>query len=755
MERYLSQREELLRAAEPGPVSARRLARLTDDVLVAMAQAASCAHLPPRVRWSLVALGGYGSGALLPESDLDLLVVSDASRATLRPFAEALLYPLWDAGLKVGHQVRSRKEQLRAVREDLATLTATLTGRVVAGDARLGLDVVHACAADARRRRRALLAEIARRERPGSPYLLEPDLKEGAGGRRDFDELTWTAAMLSGTPQRDPSALVSLGLLTDAELSRLSEAADVVAAARWELQLAGSGSYLAEENAAEMATDPHRVQTALADTHHLLLAARRRIAGIEDAPDGPMSAEEVLSHCRRGRSALPALEEAAWAGRLERLLPGFQALMTLRRLGIGHTLTVGAHCLATATVVGEIARGEAGDEVVRRSATACSEIDSVIVAALAHDVGKIVPGAGHAKRGMALAARAARAFGLDNEADSVAALVCHHLLLAETAASRDLDDEAAILAVAEKFGDRSLVPALHVLSVADAIATGPGAWSQWHAALFGKLVMRLDAALAEEVLGAGISGRAEQTRAAIRSSIDTRDPRYRFVSQASPRYLAERSAEEVLRQAGLAQGLAQMSAPGAHAVDITVGPTPDSYRVTVLAHDRHGLFATIAGVIALSGLDILGAETHSVPSGIALDTFIVHSATLASIEPDTWAKLERNLDLALKDRLAVAVRLAERRRHYRSSTRSPAPGVEIHADDPNETVLRIKAADRVGLLHDIARAIADSGLDIRSATALTHAGLADDTFRLTGANAGAPCEVGSLGQLRMRLRDAL
>ncbi len=111
MERYLSAREELIRAAVPGTSSARRLARLTDEHVLELAEQAAGEHLGKRVRWSLIALGGYGSGALLPGSDLDILVVSNASSATLKPFIEAILYPLWDAGLDVGHQVRSRKEQ--------------------------------------------------------------------------------------------------------------------------------------------------------------------------------------------------------------------------------------------------------------------------------------------------------------------------------------------------------------------------------------------------------------------------------------------------------------------------------------------------------------------------------------------------------------------------------------------------------------------------------------------------------------------
>ena len=108
MLRYLEERQELLRAAVPGVTSARRLARLTDEMLIEVAEGPAAAALPRGTGWCLLALGGYGAGQLLPESDLDLLVVSRASPTALKPFIERLVYPLWDAGLSVGHQVRSR-----------------------------------------------------------------------------------------------------------------------------------------------------------------------------------------------------------------------------------------------------------------------------------------------------------------------------------------------------------------------------------------------------------------------------------------------------------------------------------------------------------------------------------------------------------------------------------------------------------------------------------------------------------------------
>jgi len=749
---YLEQRSALIRDAAPGIDPARRLARLTDDMLVTLASNAE-ALVPAKSRWTLLALGGYGAGALLPASDLDLLLVTEAAPSAFKPFIEAILYPLWDAGLKVGHQVRSGRDQTKAVREELATLTSALTGRPLAGDSALGTDALIACARDALKRSKDVLALMRARPRPDSPYLLEPDLKEGAGGRRDFDELTWIAAVLSGSPQSGPEALVEHEVLDTASLQRVRAAADTLTAARWELQALGGGQLMSLDLAEDLHVDAACVQAALADTYHILNSARRRAAGIRSPHTTAPQDADVFALAAAGETELPRLEELAWQGHLEHLIPGIATLMPLRRPGLAHTLTVGAHCLKAACVISRIGLDIDAGPVAARSAQTVTDPRALIAAALVHDVGKRVSGAGHAERGEGEARVAASLLGLDERGcETVALLVRHHLLLVETATRSDLDDEDAILSAAGALGDRELLGPLHLLTIADSIATGPGAWNEWTAALIGKLVTRLDAALSPDVDGAGISAAAQATRAAALERLPEQAVNERaFIRDAPLRYLADREPDVVVEHAALVGQLVEERAPGAHAVRIDVGPLEHTYDLTVAARDRHGLLAMLAGVMALAGLDILAVEAVGTRSGIALDTFTVRSATLAPIGTDNWSRLDRLLEAALRDRLAIGVRLNERRRHYRTSSMG-IDRVEVLANDPYAAVVRIRATDRAGLLYDIARAMAESGLEIRSMTATTRHDTADDVFRVTDSNGQVP-EEGLLGMLRMRLRE--
>ncbi len=748
MESYRAERERILRSSEPGIGAARRLSDRTDEVVRNLAEAAS-PHL--RGRWGLAALGGWGAGALLPTSDLDLLVLSDEPSGALRPFVEAVLYPLWDAGLSVGHQVRSRREQLRVTREDVQTCTAALTARPLAGDSEWVGNVLAECAASAHKRSRRLMAEIADRPRPGTPYALEPDLKEDAGGRRDFDELVWIAAITSGAVTRSPQALVRTGLASQAEVDSVMRAADVVSAARWELGRAGLGQRMTLDAAESLLTvDAGEVQCALAETALVLLRVRARASGGPAMVDRPLSAAELFALLDAGEPSLPPLEQAAQAGRLDELAPGFRELMTLRRPGLGHRLTVGAHSLvAAASLV-----TPTSEAALARSRAAVGDLRVVQTAALAHDAGKRDPGAGHAARGAEPARALAERLGLaPDTACDAGELVRLHLELIETATRIDLDDENAILAAAARIGDRRLVAPLHLLTAADSRATGPSTWSAWTATLVGILVSRLDAALSDEVDGAGIASHGATVRdeaLARMAAAGASAPEQAFVASAPLRYLASREPDQVARQAKLVSSLEQSSAEDAR-VAVGPGPVDGTWAVTVAAVDRPELLARIAGAMALAGLDILALDAYGSSGSVALDTFMVSSATRRPVSTDTFVTFERLLRAALKDRLELQTRLTERRAHYPARRRGSV-SVEIESAGWDTAVL-VSAPDRPGLLHDLARAVSLAGLDIRWANVMTVDGVALDTFHVVGPDGGPVDDPGALGHLAMRLRE--
>ena len=163
---------------------------------------------------ALVAVGGYGRSELCPQSDLDIMLLR-SPRRDVKAISERIWYPIWDAGLKLGHSVCTRREALEIADEDLDTATALLSARHIAGDAALTADLSAAARSHweqrAKRWLEALRARVdARHAQAGEvAFMLEPDLKEGRGGLRDVHSLHWAQAARSILLEHDEKSLAT------------------------------------------------------------------------------------------------------------------------------------------------------------------------------------------------------------------------------------------------------------------------------------------------------------------------------------------------------------------------------------------------------------------------------------------------------------------------------------------------------------------------------------------------------------------
>jgi [protein-PII] uridylyltransferase len=177
---------------------------------------------------ALVALGGYGRRELFPFSDLDLLLLHQPTRKPdqLKKAAESILYPLWDSGLEVGHSVRTVAACLADCGEDFHLQTALLDARFLAGNRKLLdelLDKYRHKYLDGHRQDFLKKIGASREERHHRfglhSFQLEPNIKEGMGGFRDYQSMRWTAQVIFGLA--DPGAMAEAGLLRGDELHRL------------------------------------------------------------------------------------------------------------------------------------------------------------------------------------------------------------------------------------------------------------------------------------------------------------------------------------------------------------------------------------------------------------------------------------------------------------------------------------------------------------------------------------------------------
>src|SRR5690349_22721297 len=225
---------------------AERLCFMQDEIIRILYSAATRhlyrSHIPSGAeRMAVVATGGYGRGLMAPESDIDLLFILPYKQTAWgEQVAEAILYCLWDMGLKVGHATRSVDESIRQARSDMTIRTAVLETRFLTGDqplydemvVRFDKDVVQGTASE------FVTAKLAEREerhrRAGqSRYLVEPNVKDGKGGLRDLHTLFWIAKYVYRV--RETDELVERGVFDAQEYRTFRRCADFLWSVRCNL----------------------------------------------------------------------------------------------------------------------------------------------------------------------------------------------------------------------------------------------------------------------------------------------------------------------------------------------------------------------------------------------------------------------------------------------------------------------------------------------------------------------------------------
>ncbi|WP_460762497.1 [protein-PII] uridylyltransferase [Lysobacter fragariae] len=198
--------------------------------------------VPQDAELSLFAVGGYGRGELFPQSDIDLLVQAEATAQSLHTDALARFFAmLWDAGLPVGHAVRSIDECTQAAAQDVTVLTAILEARPLLADLDTASQLAeaisphriwppreyYAAKCDEQRARHARFGDTADN--------LEPNLKEGPGSLRDLQTLRWLALRLLGT--WDPESMMAIGQLGVDEFATLERERRALSRLRFGLHL--------------------------------------------------------------------------------------------------------------------------------------------------------------------------------------------------------------------------------------------------------------------------------------------------------------------------------------------------------------------------------------------------------------------------------------------------------------------------------------------------------------------------------------
>lgn len=742
---------------------------------------------------ALLAVGGYGRNELCPFSDIDVVLVH-GEKVDGAQVAEALWYPVWDRGLKMGYVVVTPRQAKTLLAEEFEWATSFLHSRLIAGDQGLASHIDGLVDEAWSQRSEQLLEHLAgtvearHQARGDVAFQIEPHLKEGRGGLRDVHALVWANRASPGFADDFLSELTAdVDTLLEArvELHRLAgrpgdtltlDDQDGVAKAlgdkdgqqlmlrvalaarriawysdeawsRWARtrkydqpsglrrkptvsprldsssiqnlsQFESTKGLVVIRPEVDVSSDPLlllRLAVLAAETG--LVMSRASLGAL--ASDGIEMEEPWSAEARRlfsslflaGRSAIRVVEDLDQFGLMERLIPEWANVLCRPQRNVMHTYTVDRHLCEAAANASALA-----DRVARP--------DLLVVGALFHDLGKGFPG-DHTEVGMEVITKVGERMGYPPEELAVLVDLCrHHLLLPDVATRRDLSDPGTIKAVAAAVDSVPFLDLLAALTEADSIATGPSAWGSWKAGLLGELVGRT-----AHVLEGG----------------DVDDVASDFPTPEVLEMMA--AGERVLHGKGTT--------------------------FTVVAPERLGLFTTMAGVLAVCGLEVLDASAYSEDSDqvggadeqipgtgqpMAVCQFVLQPPQSGSVD---WERVVGIAEQALDGRLALQARVSRKAREqskYRRRLAAEEPQRDIVIDNNISevaTVLEVHAPDQIGLLYQLTQVLHELNLDIRSAKVQTLGPAVVDSFYLRDAAGNKVSDKDLVAELRLALRETI
>ena len=444
---------------------------------------------------------------------------------------------------------------------------------------------------------------------------------------------------------------------------------------------------------------------------------------------------EMLTSPKGPEITLRRMNEAGVFGRF---IPDFGRVVAQMQHDMYHVFTVDEHTIFALGILHQIEQGEYADTMPASSAAVhkVGSRNALYLAVLLHDIAK-GRGGNHSELGADIALRLGPRLGLsDEETETTAWLVRHHLLLSATAFHRDINEPQTINDFVAVVQSLDRLRALLVLTVADIRAVGPNVWNAWKASLIREFYYA-----AEEVLSGGHAAEGREVRVAaaqdaLRRRLDgwTEAAIETQIGRGYQPYWLAFDTDTHVRHAELVRGAETDEAP------LTVDMFTDTLRgvceVTIYTADHAGLFSGMAGAMALSGANIVDAKIFTMTNGMALDVFWIQGLAGEPFDqPEQMARLRRRIEQTLAGQLNPGRELAGRPAiPSRTRVFTVAPRVLIdNAASRTHSVIEVNGRDRPALLHDVTRAFTEFGLQISSAQITTYGERAVDVFYVKDA----------------------